>query len=156
MAVWPLIITINYNSTFSLKLYLGGMIFFFFFSLQAKADIIIFFIHYSWKVMDMCLLGEMYSFYFNVKYVLQWYIMKPKPTTVVVYHNKRYRCHTNLSWALEHQLQLDNDVSCCPRVDLLSAEGMTFLDHLKGGPQVIEVLGYRVTSLDWSLLPRPA
>uniref|UniRef100_A0A668AYY7 Vigilin n=1 Tax=Myripristis murdjan TaxID=586833 RepID=A0A668AYY7_9TELE len=28
----------------------------------------------------------------------------------------------NLSCALEHQLQLDNDVSCCSQVDLLSAE----------------------------------
>jgi len=28
----------------------------------------------------------------------------------------------NLSSALEHQLQLDNNVSCCSQVDLLSAK----------------------------------
>uniref|UniRef100_A0A668AMM7 Importin 8 n=1 Tax=Myripristis murdjan TaxID=586833 RepID=A0A668AMM7_9TELE len=32
------------------------------------------------------------------------------------------QCVNNLSCALEHQLQLDHDVSCCSQVDLLSAE----------------------------------
>lgn len=76
--------------------------------------------------------------------------LKKKPTTVVVYHVLKDHRRTTLPWALEQQLQLDDDVvSCCPRVDLLHDIALS----LKGGPQVIEVLVYRVTSLDRSLLP---
>lgn len=50
-----------------------------------------------------------------------------------VYHNKKCHCLNNFSCVLEYQLQLDNGVSCCSQVDLLSAEALhsTLLERLR-------------------------
>ena len=115
------------------------------------------YIYYSQKVRNIRHLGEIYGK--CKRFTLQWYhimkagrlsrslhwwflisnyLLKQKPTTWRVYH--KCQCLNNLSCALEHQLQLDNDASCCSLIVVLRL-------FLKSGPLVIEVLWYRVTSL---------
>ncbi len=80
----------------------------------------------------------------NINFFISNYLLKQKLTIVVAIPQQKCQCLNNFSCVLVHQLQLDNNVSCCSQVDLLSAEAWhpTLLEGLPLGHWGSGVQGY--------------